>query len=119
MIPYDELVATLAQWRIERGLATNAPARSARPATPPPPAAPILPTSRQSGSMPAYAVPAAPVLAEPDVAEINSFAPEFDAGDYVETEGTELRDPSAVAEGDIEVDDALDVLDEQDVDSRS
>jgi hypothetical protein len=131
MIPYDELVASLAEWRMARGLATSAQNRPRTvPAAPAMsmPSAPVLPGSRQSGSQPAYAPPppvfaaaaAAPLAAaafagEPDVAEINSFAPEFDAGDFVESEGTELRESPSVADGDIEVDDALDVLDEQDV----
>jgi hypothetical protein len=109
MIPYEELVSALTEWRAQKGLSTTAVRGSARAisAVQPIPAAPVLPYA---------AAPAALAAAEiVDVAEINSFAPEFDAGDFVESEGTELRDPTGGG-GEIDVDaDGLDVLDEQDV----
>ncbi len=109
MIPYDELVSALSQWRERQGLGvspTRTARRSGQVAAPPAPvfaAAPAL----------AYAavLPAAPVLPEDEVfASDEQQLDDYDDGG----EGTEIRDDPATDTGEIDIDsEAVDVIDEQ------
>jgi hypothetical protein len=114
MIPYEELVHALAEWRAKNGLTNGPSARNLRRSAP---------VAAQAGT--ASIVNAPPVFAQASTLEsggedmtadhIAAPAPEQDGGDYEAGEGTEIRDEGT---GEIDVDaDGLDVIEEQDADS--
>ena len=102
MIPYDELVAALQEWRAQKGLGV-ATARATRTsgqvaAAPPPYAPPPPQPGRGSGSF--AAAPAAVVISRPVM------------DDYENADGTEIRDGALEDEIDVDAE-AVDVIDEQ------
>ncbi len=118
MIPYDELVAALQEWRAQKGLGV-ATARATRTsgqvaAAPPPYAPPPPQPGRGSGSPPAAPPPprrgrGGGWLAAPPAAVVIS-RPVMD--DYENADGTEIRDGALEDEIDVDAE-AVDVIDEQ------
>ena len=110
MIPYEELVHALADWRARQGLGP-APTRSARvSATTPAVAAPPARTGYTTGS--AAAIGAPPPRSGYTTGAAAAIAPAAAGADDFDGGGTEIREDSLADEIDVDAE-AVDVLEEQ------